>query len=589
MSFTVRFLPSGLLAEVDGGTILEAAIAAGVQIDAPCGGNGTCGKCLVSVDGSPERVRACATEVTRSMTVTVGESGRHRILTDAVQREVALDPPLKRVRVKIQKSSPGDSRSEWRKLTDAVTAATGGAVGSGAVFKPNPALAGVLYDRFAECGGNGGRNGDGEGEAVLIDGEIADLRAPFGRLCAAAFDIGTTTIVCYLLDVESGQTLAVASVLNPQSRFGADVIQRSNYVLEASDGAQALQSAVRSALNLLLNEVTRQAGVPLCDVYAASVVGNTCMHHLFLGLSPASLVHSPYNPALSDPLVLSSDGVLDINRMGRIFMLPNIAGFVGADTVGVMIAAGFDQLDRLTLAIDIGTNGEMVLADEKRAVACSTAAGPAFEGAKITCGMRGAEGAIDHISIDGGALRYSVIGGGEAEGICGSGLLDAVAALVSAEVILPSGAFDTDVMPERFFTYEGQPAFRLSEKVFLTQRDVREVQLAKGALAAGIEMLAARLGVKLEEIERVLIAGAFGNYMSPESACGIGLIPAVLRERIMPVGNAAGEGAKLALLSVEEWRIAERLARSADFVELAADPGFQDCYVDNLAFPGEEE
>jgi len=579
MNFSVRFLPSGKVVTVSGGTILDAAILAGIAVDAPCGGKGTCGKCLVSVDGIPEKVRACATPVDRDMVVTTAEAEGHRILTGAAGRAFEVDSPLKRVNVRVAKSKPGDNRSEWRKLTDTVSEKTGITK-----FNPNPELAGTLYDKFAVLAG--------DGEAILLLDDIIDLRAPSERLCAAAFDIGTTTIVCYLLDVESGEELAVASILNPQSKYGADVIQRSNYVLEMQENggdAYALRDAVRSALNTLVAEAARDAGITPDDIYAAAIVGNTCMHHLYLGLSPASLVHSPYNPAFSEPLVLKAEGVLDINPLGRILMLPNIAGFVGADTVGVMLAADFESLDKLTLAVDIGTNGEMVLADSTRAAACSTAAGPAFEGAKITCGMRGAVGAIDHITVSGGKVEYSVIGGGEAKGICGSGLLDAVSELLAAGVIMPSGAFDTDEFPDRFFTYENQPAFRISDEVFLTQRDVREVQLAKGALAAGIELLAKHLEVKISDIESVLIAGAFGNYMLPSSACGIGLIPAELSDRISHIGNAAGEGSKMAMLSKNEWVKAGRMAAATDFVELAADPDFQDCYVDNLIFPGDDD
>lgn len=573
MSFTVRFLPSGKTVSADGGTVLDAARRAGVAVESPCGGRGTCGKCLVEIDGA--RVRACETRVDRDIAVTVRETSGYRILTGASGKAVAVDSPLRRVPVKIAKNLPGDNRSEWKRLTDAVSAATGIPK-----FTPNPALASALCDKFAALGG--------EGDAILVFDEITDIRAPGGKLCAAAFDIGTTTVVCYLLDAESGETLAVASALNPQSRYGADVIARANYVLE-NGGDVSLRDAVRGVLDSLAAEAARDAGIAPEDIYAASVVGNTCMHHLWLGLSPASLVHAPYNPALSDPLVLPAAGLMDINPLGRVLALPDIAGFVGADTVGVMLAADYETASCLTLAIDIGTNGEMVLGDSRRAVACSTAAGPAFEGAKIACGMRGAQGAIDHVSVHDAEVVYTSIGDGEPAGICGSGLLDAVAQLAAAGAITPSGAFDTDVLSDSFSLADGQPAFRISEKVYLTQRDVREVQLAKGALAAGIELLCARLGVQVGDIERVLIAGAFGNYMSPQSACGIGLIPPELEPRITPVGNAAGEGAKLAMLSRDEWTRARRLAEKTEFVELAADPAFQDCFVDNLAFPGGDE
>ena len=238
-------------------------------------------------------------------------------------------------------------------------------------------------------------------------------------------------------------------------------------------------------------------------------------------------------------------------------VLPNIAGFVGSDTVGVMLAAGFDQLDEPTLAIDIGTNGELVLGDRHGVTVCSTAAGPAFEGAKISSGMRGTLGAIDHIHIDRDSIRFSVIGDGAPKGICGSGLMDLMAGLLEAGVIDPSGRF---VPPEdthfggHYTEEDGKPAFEVAQGVVFTQRDVREVQLAKAAMAAGVRLLLNKMGMAVGDIRRVLIAGAFGNYMYPSSACRIGLIPPELEPMVVPVGNAAGMGAQMAALSRDEWR-----------------------------------
>ena len=294
-----------------------------------------------------------------------------------------------------------------------------------------------------------------------------------------------------------------------------------------------------------------------------------------------------------------------VNPSAKLYMLPNIAGFVGADTVGAALAASMDEKKEITLLIDIGTNGEMVLGTEKRLIACSTAAGPAFEGALITCGMRGAEGAIDHVSLKEGKFTYSVIGGGKPIGICGSGLIDLISELVrtglveSAGRLLPADEIESEEgkLLKGFITeYEGQRAFLLAdaessgtgEALYFTQKDVREVQLAKGAMAAGIQMMCRRLGINTGDIKTVMIAGAFGSYMSPASACGIGLIPPELEEEVMAIGNAAGQGARLCVLSIDEYKRAATISKRIEYLELAADPAFQDVFVDELEFPGEE-
>ncbi|MCR4772612.1 MAG: ASKHA domain-containing protein, partial [Oscillospiraceae bacterium] len=288
-----------------------------------------------------------------------------------------------------------------------------------------------------------------------------------------------------------------------------------------------------------------------------------------------------------------------------IHMLPNIAGFVGADTVGAALSSAIDEAEELTLLIDIGTNGEMVLGTGKRLITCSTAAGPAFEGALITCGMRGAEGAVDHVSFDGGRLSYSVIGGGKPIGICGSGLIDLMAELVRTGLVETAGRLlmgDEIDSPEglplkdRIIEQDGMRCFLIADekesgsgaKIVFTQKDIREVQLAKGAMAAGIQLMCSRLGLKDDDIRKVMIAGAFGSYMSPKSACQIGLIPPQLGDRVIAIGNAAGQGAKLCLLSEPEYERAKRIGAFCDYLELAADPQFQDVFVDQLEFPGDE-
>jgi uncharacterized 2Fe-2S/4Fe-4S cluster protein (DUF4445 family) len=294
----------------------------------------------------------------------------------------------------------------------------------------------------------------------------------------------------------------------------------------------------------------------------------------------------------------AADYGFKIAPKAKLILLPNIAGFVGADTVGASLAAEMDNKDELTLLIDIGTNGEMVLGTKDKLVACSTAAGPAFEGALISCGMRGADGAIDHIKLVEGKLDYSVIGGGTPQGICGSGLIDLLSELIRVGIVESGGRIveadeldgtDGECYKDNIVSVDGQRAFLIykghKNEVYFTQKDVREVQLAKGAMAAGIEMMSDFLGVNSEDIKSVMIAGAFGSYMSPKSACGIGLIPPVLESKVVAIGNAAGQGAKLALISRKEFERAVKMAKEINYLELAADPKFQDVFVDMLEFP----
>jgi len=365
------------------------------------------------------------------------------------------------------------------------------------------------------------------------------------------------------MDGKNGALLAQESCINPQGQFGADVISRIQHVLDK--GGDAMSDCVRSAMISLANRAAAKAGVSLEQITASAIAGNTAMHHLLLGINPRPLVTPPYMPNIFQAL-----------ERNKARILPNIAGFVGGDTVGCMVSTRFDRQKDWTLLIDIGTNGEMVLGNRHRRIACSTAAGPAFEGARISCGMRGAEGAVDHVWLENGKIQYHVIGEALPKGLCGSGLLDLVAVLLDTDILDESG-------------YLESKEYTLCDNVTLTQKDIREVQLAKAAIRAGIELLAEKMDIQMEEIREVLLAGAFGNYMDPASACRIGMIPPVLLERIRPIGNAAGEGAKLCALSREEFRYSQQLAETTEFLELASLPQFQDRYVDALEFTEEEE
>lgn len=570
----------------EGTTVLEAERIAELSPDAPCGGAGKCGKCTVKINGSVEK--ACQIKITADLEVeTIEQASEHRILVKGTERAVAFQPELEILDIEIQPCKVGENSSDWKRLCEAVNKKLQ-EKGSKAdrVFRPKLEILPVISHLMKEKGGTA---------RVIVSGdEILELKEQDDKpVLMAAFDIGTTTVAGYLLDGRTGEQLATASALNVQTEYGADVIMRANYSLE--HGAEELSACIRVLLKKLIRTLCKEAGKEPEDIYQVSVVGNTCMHHLFLGIVPDSLVHAPYNPAISHGLTFPAEKFrLGIHPGGQLIALPVIAGFVGADTVACLLAVNLEEEKKMTLMIDIGTNGEIVLGNSKRRIACSTAAGPAFEGAKIACGMRGAEGAVEHAHLEEGRLVCKVIGGGKPTGICGSGLIDIIAGLLEAGVIDETGRLmegprvvQIDDNTKTAYLLAGPSESGNGKPVYLSQKDIREVQLAKGAIAAGIALLAEQMGITLEQIEQVYIAGAFGNYMDPAGACRIGMLPGILKDRIIPVGNAAGEGAKLALLNNKELERAERLARHTEFLELAALPEFQDEFVDQLEFPEE--
>ncbi len=566
----ISFIREQIVLEVaDGTTLLEAQIQAGLHPDAPCGGQGKCGKCLVKVNG--QIVKACTEKVSGDMEVdTFLAEHEEKILTEGLTRPVPFSPSLVVTPVILEKAAPGDNRSDWERLCAQINVKD--------ALKPNLKLAASIYDRQRE---------QKNWFAVHTDDEIIDLMKEEKKVFMAAFDVGTTTVVGYLLSAEDGSVKGVESCMNPQAQYGADVIMRANYALE--QGVDKLSGCIREAVDNLLEKLARSAQVEKEQICQISVVGNTCMHHLFLGISPGSLVHSPYNPAFRESLVLkASDYDLHVNPGAVLLMLPNIAGYVGADTCGCLLALRQDTKNAITLMIDIGTNGEMILGNKEKLATCSTAAGPAFEGAKIECGMRGAAGAVDHVSYVDGKWNYTTVGNEKAVGLCGSGLIDLVAEMYKAGLIDDMGHMESGQENTKVFVLVPPEEAGNDRGVFLTQKDVREVQLAKAAIAAGIQLLMQEIGIEEDDITKVYIAGAFGNYMNPDSACAIGMMPLSLRDRIEPVGNAAGEGAKIALLNKYQFKLADKLVKEIHFVELANSPDFQDIFVDELAFPEED-
>lgn len=385
-----------------------------------------------------------------------------------------------------------------------------------------------------------------------------------------AFDIGTTTVAGYLMD-EMGRELASHSALNPQTAFGADVITRIQKAL--SGQLSELTNTIRSCLSSITEILCQETGISPDSIGVISVVGNPAMQQLFLGICPDNLARIPFSPILTKAQILPAAPYFPLCQKASLLNVPDIAGFVGADTVACILSSGMADAQELTLLVDIGTNGEMVLGNRQRMVACSTAAGPALEGANIQFGMRGQTGAIDHVWLENGKLRCSVIGGGEAKGICGSGLIDAAAVAGSIGILNSHG----NILNE-------PRIISLTEQIFLTQEDIRQLQLAKGAIAAGITLMAEHLHVRLEDISKVYLAGAFGSFMDPDSACRIGLLPPVLSGKIQSIGNAAGSGAKQIACSRAALYRAQQLTETIEFLELASVPGFQRCFAKHMRF-----
>jgi uncharacterized 2Fe-2S/4Fe-4S cluster protein (DUF4445 family) len=429
----------------------------------------------------------------------------------------------------------------------------------------------------------------------LVDvepGDAADRR--FG----ISLDIGTTTVVATLVDLVSGNATAVESTINRQAPFGADVIARMGHAMTGPEALDDLRAAVLATVNGLVESVCATAGVELEAVLEMVVVGNATMLHLLLGVDPRSVALSPFVATFLQAQDLRARDVgIQLHPEGRVVLLPSIGAYVGADIVGDVVATGLAREDRMRLLVDVGTNGEIVCGSVDRVVATAAPAGPAFEGGQILHGMRATEGAIEGVTFGPSGIRLQVIGGDvQPRGICGSGLIDAVAQLRVSGLLKENGILlsweEATVaehpLADRLVDRDGIRAFALTDEVLLTQLDIRELQSAKGAIATGIEVALVALGIDPRDLDEVLLAGSFGTYIDPDGARIIGLVPPVPVERIRAVGNTASEGAKMALMSFREREMALELPELIEYLELSGAPGFNERFIRNLAFPSLE-
>lgn len=588
-----------------GDNLLDVLRAAGIHPDTPCGGKGTCGKCSIRVSGDfgapsgSERALlgeaklekgyrlACRCTVHSDIKVFADDddSAQAAIMTEGVRRSTELEPLVKKEYMELNPPSLEDQTPDMERVASAGRCACEGEV-LPLLWELPAVLRSAGYKiTIVSAGGH------------IIAVEPGDT---VPGLYGAAFDIGTTTVAAYLYDLNSGSLRAVGSMLNPQRRYGADVISRIDYSGRSADNLKEMRILITDCINELLEQISNKAGIRQNDIYTAVFSGNTTMLHFLMGLDASGIAVSPFIPVTCGMARFSAkDGGLRINANGFGTALPCVSAYVGADTVAAILSCGMYELDGTALLVDIGTNGEIVLGGKDRLIACSTAAGPAFEGANIRFGMGGVTGAID--SFAGGPnFRYTVIGQARAKGVCGSGIIDAVSVLLDAGVIDETGRFadaeeDNDLPPEvssRLTDIDGVRAFILApghesstgEAICITQKDIREIQNAKAAIAAGIETLINHSGIGYENIKKVYLAGGFGSSIHTGSASRIGLLPAALADRVEAVGNASGSGASECLLSRKMLDVARSIATKVEYIELSASSYFTEKYVDNMFF-----
>jgi uncharacterized 2Fe-2S/4Fe-4S cluster protein (DUF4445 family) len=565
---------------------------------------------------------ACQTRVQGDMHVFVPEESRRATQVgskEARQRTRPLDPAVRACLVTLPGGSATPSGAASGPPTDLLAAALAdqhdlvGLTVEPAAAKAFAQLAAESHAGLTAVVWHGYRDGkSGAGGATspgyaLDTGAVLDVRSftDPGRVLGLAVDVGTTTIAAYLADLTTGEILATESALNPQVTYGDDIIARLQHAAHHAEGARELQQLVAAEVDRLAERATKRCGTYVRDIYDLVVVGNTAIHHLFLGLDTASLRRAPFEPAVTAAVNTTASALgMHFHPSCRLYALPNEAGFVGADNVAVIIAEEPYNQDELTLLIDVGTNGELVLGDRTRMLSASCATGPAFEGAHIEHGMRAAPGAIERVRIDAQTLdvSFKVIGikawsnelpAGQvrARGICGSGIIEAAAEMLRCGVILPDGGFAPDLAHERIMLVDGRPRelvlARAEESVTgrpitVSLKDIRALQLGKAALRAGAEVLLGEFGARRPD--RVILAGAFGSYIDTGAALAIGMLPACDPAKVTSVGNAAGDGALLALLALGKRREAEWAADTVEYVELASVAGFQRRYMQAMRF-----
>jgi uncharacterized 2Fe-2S/4Fe-4S cluster protein (DUF4445 family) len=572
-----------------GTTLFDCASWNGVAIDSTCGGHGTCKKCKVRVATgeqaisavdprafSPDELRAgwrlaCRAQVDQDLVVEVPPlQTRPKAALVGVGRHVILRPAVQKRYLELSEPTLEDQLSDLERVLAAM---------DDVELQVPLAVTRTL--------GHTLRTSNWQVTAVFVDDTLIDVEPgdTTMRRHAIAFDLGTTTVVANLLDLETGQPVAVSSMLNAQQPFGADVITRISATMMDPEALGMLRDRAHETLMSLTTEVCEEGGVDPAEVYEIVVAGNVTMLQLALGIDPEPLSMAPFTiMSRKLPPAQATDFGVNVHERAPAVTFPALGAYVGPDIVAGILATGLTLDKRTRLFIDVGTNSEIVLGSSAHALATAAPAGPAFEAAQIRCGMRAAEGAIEGVKIVDGEVELTVIGDVEAVGLCGSGLVDAVAELVKAGILDRSGRFALGSSP-RLRKIGEENVFYLHDDVFLSQRDVRELQFAKASIATGWQILCNDMGVDPTEISQVLLGGSFGSYLSAASAVRIGLVPNLPLARIVAAGNVAGEGAKIAALSVTERAAANAVLDEVDYVELSGRTDFNDLFIDQLSFP----
>ena len=601
---TVNFTPSGQEVRVPPGvSVFDAASWNGLAIDSTCGGHGTCKKCKIQVlEGevpvsrldirafTPEQLKdgwrlACVARANSNLKIDVPPlATRPKAATVGVGRQVILRPGVQKRYVELTEPSLHDQRTDIDRLRDAM---------EDLQFEADLNVLRVLPTVL--------RKSEYKVTAVVVGEKLIAVEPgdTSEQNFAIGIDLGTTTVVATLLDLVTGTPMAVKSMLNKQQPFGADVISRISAAMLDPQAGPLMQKAALDTFNELIEEVTTEAKIDKNQIYALSIAGNATMVQLLLGVDPEPVGVAPFITASQTwPIMTAGEIGIDVLPSARCYTFPSFGAYVGGDIVAGVLATGMDRDKRTRLLIDVGTNCEIVLSNGDTMLSTAAPAGPAFEAASIACGMRAADGAIEVVQIKDGELVLGVIGDATPIGICGSGLVDAVYALHKVGLLDDSGKFLTDeqareIAPkiaDRLITREeGDRVFNLfgegSSAVYLSQRDVRELQFAKASIATGWRLLLEELNLKDEDVQQVLLAGSFGSYLSPTSAVGIGLVPKLPVMRIVSAGNVAGEGAKMVLLSDTERHGADALLEEVRYVELSDRSDFQEKFFVELALP----
>ncbi|MCX7923378.1 MAG: ASKHA domain-containing protein [Clostridia bacterium] len=608
VEYTVRVHKKGKVTEkkVESGTnLLSFFRKNSIDVSAPCGGRGTCGKCKVRVNGlvkEPSNKEksllgnksldkgyrlACYNKIASDIDVYLDKSeDKANILTEVSEREIQFEPLIAKRFESLDVPGAEDQRSDVERLAQ--------------LFKKPKAINSLNVLRALP---ENLREDNFKVTLVCMEKKVIGIEAgdTTGSIYGIAIDIGTTTIAAYLYDMVTGKKVDVYSVLNPQKKYGADVISRIAYTSDNQGGLDEMNNEIIQGINDIIKHFETNNGISKGSIYSVVFVGNTTMLHFLMKVPAQNIAVSPFIPVTTSLHKFKADELgIEISPYGYALILPSVSAYVGADTVAAVMSCGMYRDDRITLLIDIGTNGEIVLGNSKWMYACSTAAGPAFEGANIRNGVGGVIGAIDSVRFS-PDFGYSTIGKENAIGICGSGIVDAIAGMISEGIIDETGriagreeseVYRSEEMRNRLIDLDGKNSFLIEKSeqcnadtdIAITQKDVRELQNAKAAIAAGIAVLIKQAGIDIEDIENVYLAGGFGSYINIESALKIGLIPDGLRGKIKSVGNAAGAGAIEALLSSKALEKAEEIRNSIKYIELSALDEFNELYIECMQF-----